>query len=69
MDFDATGQLLIIYCAFVKCFGGGGYNEAVNQLFIDFKKAHDSVTREVLYNILTEFGIAMELVRIKMCVT
>jgi purine nucleoside phosphorylase len=25
------------------------YNEAVHQLFIDFKKAYDSVMREVLY--------------------
>ena len=44
------------------------YNEAVHQLFIDFKKAYDSVRREVLYNILTEFDITMTLVRlIKMC--
>ena len=27
------------------------YNEAVHQLFIDFKKANDSVRKEVLYNI------------------
>ena len=33
------------------------YNEAVHQLFIDFKKAYDSVRREVLYNILVELGI------------
>ena len=46
------------------------YNEAVHQLFIDFKKAYDSVRREVLYNILTEFGIPMNLVRlIKICLT
>jgi len=32
------------------------YNEAVHQLFIDFKKAYDSVRREVLYNII-EFDI------------
>jgi len=46
------------------------YNEAVHQLFIDFKKAYDSVRSEVLYNILVEFGIPRELVRlIKMCLT
>jgi len=39
------------------------YNEAVHRLFIDFKKAYDSVTREALYNILIEFGILMKLVR------
>ena len=44
------------------------HNEAVHQLFIDFKKAYDSVRREILYNILIEFGISMKLVRlIKMC--
>ena len=32
------------------------YNEAVHQLFIDFKKAYESVRREVLYNILIELG-------------
>jgi purine nucleoside phosphorylase len=44
------------------------YNGTVHQLFVDFKKAYDSVKREVLYNILVEFGIPRELVRlIKMC--
>jgi len=42
----------------------------VHQLFIDFKKAYDSVWREVLYNILIEFVIPMKLVRlIKMYLT
>ena len=42
----------------------------MHQLFIDFKKAYDSVRREALYNILTEFGIPKKLVRlIKMCLT
>jgi len=46
------------------------YNEAVHQLFIDFKKAYDSFRREVLYNIIIEFGIPMKLVRlIKMYLT
>jgi hypothetical protein len=44
------------------------YNETTHQLFIDFKKAYDSVRKEVLYNILIEFGVPMKLVRvIKMC--
>jgi hypothetical protein len=44
------------------------YNETVYQIIIDFKKAYDSVRREVLYNILTEFGVPMKLVGlIKMC--
>jgi len=44
------------------------HNEAVHQLFIDFKKTYDSVRREVLYNTLNEFGIPMKLVRLtKMC--
>jgi len=42
----------------------------VHQLFIDFKKAYDSVRREVLYKILLEFGIPRKLVRlIKMSLT
>ena len=46
------------------------YNEAVDQLFIDFKEAYDSFRREVLYNILIEFGVPQKLVRlIKMCLT
>ena len=46
------------------------YNEAVHQFFIDFKKAYGSVRREVLYNILIEFGILMKLERlIKMYLT
>jgi hypothetical protein len=40
----------------------------LHQLFIYFKKAYDSVRREVLHNILTEFGIPRKLVGlIKMC--
>jgi hypothetical protein len=38
------------------------YNGTLHQLLIDFEKAYDSVRREVLYNILTEFGIPMKLV-------
>ncbi|KAJ4433996.1 hypothetical protein ANN_16315 [Periplaneta americana] len=46
------------------------YKGTVHQLFIDFKTAYDTVKREVLYNILIEFGIPKKLVRlIKMCLS
>ncbi|KAJ4432049.1 hypothetical protein ANN_20663 [Periplaneta americana] len=46
------------------------YKRTVHQIFTDFKKAYDSVKREVLYNILIEFGIPMKLIRlIKMCLS
>jgi len=46
------------------------YKEAVHQLFIEFKKAYDSIRMEVLCNILIEFGIPIKLARlIKMCLT
>ena len=43
VNFDATYQLLIIYYAFVKYFRKNGNT----RLFIDFKKAYDSVRREI----------------------
>jgi hypothetical protein len=40
----------------------------VHQLVTVFEKAYDSLRREVLYVILTEFSIPMKLVRlIEMC--
>jgi hypothetical protein len=38
------------------------YNETVHQLFVDFKKALDSVRRKVFQNILIEFGVPKKLV-------
>jgi len=63
--------VLIIYYAFAKYLKKKREcNEEVHQLFIDFKKAFDSVRREVLYKILNEFGIPKKLVRlIKMSMT
>jgi hypothetical protein len=40
------------------------YDEAVHQLFTDFKKAYDSVSRELLYNVLIEFGIPIKMVQL-----
>ena len=45
-------------------------NGMPSAFFIDFKKAYDSVRREVLYNMLIELSIPMKLVRLtKMCLT
>jgi hypothetical protein len=68
VDFDVTDQLLIRFSAFFRFWKKVGVHGTVHQLFIDFKKVYDSVRREVLYNVLIEFGIAMKLDRlIKMC--
>jgi hypothetical protein len=61
VGFNVTDQL-IIFSAFVE--KKWEYNETVHRLFIDFKKAYDSVRREVLYNILIEFGVLINLVRL-----
>jgi hypothetical protein len=68
VDFNMTVQLLIMYSMFVKYLRKKWeYIEAVHQLFIAFKKAY-SLRREVLYDILVEFGISMKLAKlIKLC--
>jgi hypothetical protein len=38
------------------------YNVIVHQLFIDFKKAYDSVRREVLYSILIDLWVPIKVV-------
>ncbi|KAL4148527.1 hypothetical protein QTP88_002756 [Uroleucon formosanum] len=44
------------------------YRQNIWQLFVDFKKAYDSVHRESLYNIIEVFGITKKLVALtKMC--
>jgi hypothetical protein len=60
-----TGQIFFIHQKQKKKWE---YNETAHQLFVDFKKAYDSVRREILYNTLIEFGVPMKLVRlITMC--
>jgi uncharacterized membrane protein len=67
--FDVTDHLLIRFFAIISHWRkNGSTNETIHQLFIDFKKYYDLVRREVLYNLLIEFGVPMKLVRlIKMC--
>jgi hypothetical protein len=57
-----------IFCILLILEKKWEYNGTVHQLFVDFKKAYDSVRREVLYNIIMEFGAPMKTVRlIKVC--
>jgi hypothetical protein len=64
MGFNVMDQLLIRHFAFVIYWR----KKTVHQLFVDFKKTYYSVTKEVLYSILIEFGVPMKLVRlIKIC--
>jgi hypothetical protein len=62
---STTGQIFCIRQILEKKWE---YNETVHQLFVDSKKTYDSVRKEVLYNILIEFGVPMKLVRLmRMC--
>jgi hypothetical protein len=55
--------LLIIYSAFVKYLRkNDNITKQSSISFRDFKKAYDSVRREVLYTILIESGIPVKLV-------
>jgi hypothetical protein len=56
VGFDVTDQLLIRFFSFIRYWKKIGVHESVHHLIIDFKKAYDSVRREVLYNILVESG-------------
>jgi negative regulator of genetic competence, sporulation and motility len=67
VGFDVTDQLLI-FCIRQILEKKWEYDETVHLLVIDFRKAYDSLRKEVLYTILIEFGVPMKLVRlIKMC--
>jgi hypothetical protein len=46
---STTDQIFCIHQTLEKKWE---YNETVHQVFVDFKKAYDSVRREVLFNIL-----------------
>jgi hypothetical protein len=45
-----------------------GIQRGIASAIIDFRKAYASVRREVLYNILIEFGIPLKLLRLEKCV-
>jgi hypothetical protein len=64
VDFEVTlitGQIFCIHQVLEKKLE---YNKTVHQLFLDLKKAYDSVRGEVLYNIVIEFGFPVKLVSV-----
>jgi hypothetical protein len=68
LGFHLTGQLLIANSALVKYLRKMGIKRGSAEAIYRLQEAYDSARREVLYNILIEFGIPVELVRlIKMC--
>jgi hypothetical protein len=61
-------ELLFRFVAFMRYWRKKISIELVCRLSIDLKKAHGSVGRKILYSILTEFGVPMQVVRLlKIC--
>jgi hypothetical protein len=59
-NISAADQIFCIR----QCWGKWEYNGTIYQLFIYFEKSYDSVMRKLLYNIPTEVGILIELIRL-----
>jgi hypothetical protein len=57
---DITVQLLIIKA-------GSTMGQYISYSFIDLKNDYDSVRREVLYNILIEFGVPLKAFKLIKC--
>jgi hypothetical protein len=62
VDFEVTIYLLIIYSVFVKYLKIWKYEDTVHQLFLDFRRAYDSVMLKVLHNSVIECVIDMKLI-------
>jgi hypothetical protein len=67
VGFDITDQIIVIFFSLRKILKKKKkkkeYNETVHQQFVDFKKAYDSVRKEVLYNILIPVWDIYETIR------
>ena len=58
---STTDQLFIIRQIMEKAWE---YNISIHQLFVDFKQAYDSIRRNIIFNIMEEFGIPRKLIRL-----
>jgi len=55
-DEDTIDQLQIVYAAFITYLRKMGYNGALHQLYVDLKKAYDSVRRKVILSFSWALG-------------
>jgi hypothetical protein len=60
VGFNVTAQPLINHLFFRYRRKKLEYGKTIYQLFVDCKKACDSVRMEVMHNILIEFGVPMK---------
>jgi hypothetical protein len=68
VNFGEKDKLLIRYSVFVRQKKIVCTMRAAHQIFVDFKKAYDSVRKDALYNIPIELCFPVELVGlIKRC--
>jgi len=58
---SATDQLCAVKQVLEKCWE---YDIDVYQLYVDFRKAYDSIDREKLYGIMLDFNISRKLLRL-----
>jgi hypothetical protein len=58
-DRSTTDQIFALKNILEKCYE---YNITLHQLFIDFKQAYDSVTRNNLYSIMRQFQTPKKLI-------
>jgi hypothetical protein len=64
VGFHITDQLLIRLSAFMRYGRKSGSTMRQYMLFMDLKKAYNSIGKEVLYSILIDFGVRIKLIRL-----
>jgi hypothetical protein len=65
LDFDTVGQLLIRYSTFIRYWRNTRVQlDNTSDINTGLNKAYNSIRKEVLYNILIEFGISLKHVKL-----
>jgi hypothetical protein len=64
VDFEATDQLLIIHSVFVIYLRKIGIKRSSASALYRLQRSYVSVRREIFFNIIIEYGITIQLVRL-----